>query len=263
MPGEHGFRFFPGFYRHVVDTMARIPTPDGISAADHLVPISRCGLTQYDKPTFNFPMRFPRTPADVGHGSGRAARRIQLGHRAHPGELAHFGGRIWQILTSCQERRLAEYEKIGWWEFIDADAHSIAYQKFLATGITRSLVAAHAETASTRTIGNIFIQLLLDILDPLVATSDRVLDGPTNQTWIYPWLQHLRAHGASPICRRRRSPRSAAAGAASPAFAWQRERATELVNGDYYVCAMPVERVAPLLTPELLARDPQLAALRR
>src|SRR5712692_43688 len=25
LPGEHGFRFFPGFYGHVVDTMARIP----------------------------------------------------------------------------------------------------------------------------------------------------------------------------------------------------------------------------------------------
>src|SRR4051794_4931940 len=24
-PGEHGFRFFPGFYRHVIDTMSRIP----------------------------------------------------------------------------------------------------------------------------------------------------------------------------------------------------------------------------------------------
>ena len=24
-PGEHGFRFFPGFYRHVIDTMKRIP----------------------------------------------------------------------------------------------------------------------------------------------------------------------------------------------------------------------------------------------
>ena len=25
LPGEHGFRFFPGFYRHVTDTMKRIP----------------------------------------------------------------------------------------------------------------------------------------------------------------------------------------------------------------------------------------------
>ena len=25
LPAEHGFRFFPGFYRHLPDTMARIP----------------------------------------------------------------------------------------------------------------------------------------------------------------------------------------------------------------------------------------------
>ena len=25
LPGEHGFRFFPGFYRHIIDTMDRIP----------------------------------------------------------------------------------------------------------------------------------------------------------------------------------------------------------------------------------------------
>ena len=26
VPGEHGFRFFPGFYKHVIDTMQRIPS---------------------------------------------------------------------------------------------------------------------------------------------------------------------------------------------------------------------------------------------
>ena len=25
LPAEHGFRFFPGFYRHLPDTMRRIP----------------------------------------------------------------------------------------------------------------------------------------------------------------------------------------------------------------------------------------------
>src|SRR5687767_13299867 len=25
LPGEHGFQFFPGFYSHIPDTMARIP----------------------------------------------------------------------------------------------------------------------------------------------------------------------------------------------------------------------------------------------
>src|SRR6476660_4046566 len=36
LPGEHGFRFFPGFYRHLPDTMQRIPYEHG-SVADNLV----------------------------------------------------------------------------------------------------------------------------------------------------------------------------------------------------------------------------------
>ena len=28
-PGEHGFRFFPSFYRHLPDTMSRIPFGTG------------------------------------------------------------------------------------------------------------------------------------------------------------------------------------------------------------------------------------------
>ena len=45
LPAEHGFRFFPGFYRHLPDTMARIPH-GGRSAADHLVPATRILLAQ-------------------------------------------------------------------------------------------------------------------------------------------------------------------------------------------------------------------------
>ena len=40
LPAEHGFRFFPGFYRHLPDTMARIPHGAG-TAAGHLVPATR------------------------------------------------------------------------------------------------------------------------------------------------------------------------------------------------------------------------------
>ena len=34
LPAEHGFRFFPGFYRHLPDTMRRIPVDgraDGVA----------------------------------------------------------------------------------------------------------------------------------------------------------------------------------------------------------------------------------------
>jgi geranylgeranyl pyrophosphate synthase/uncharacterized protein with NAD-binding domain and iron-sulfur cluster len=260
IPGEHGFRFFPGFYRHVVDSMARIPTSEGITAADHLVPISRCGLTQYGKPTVHFPVRFPRNVGDVGAAFSALLAGLSPIVELPGEEFAHFGGRIWQFLTSCEERRLAEYEQIPWWEFIDAESHSHTYQKVLAAGITRSLVAAHAETASTRTIGTIFIQLLLDILDPLVATSDRVLDGPTNQVWLYPWLQYLRTLGVTYLAETAVTDVLCDRGRVSGVRV-QSAQGTETLRGDYYVCALPVERAAPLMTPELIRADPRLAGL--
>src|SRR3954453_15288519 len=45
LPAEHGFRFFPGFYRHLPDTMTRIPHGDRV-VADHLVAATRILLAQ-------------------------------------------------------------------------------------------------------------------------------------------------------------------------------------------------------------------------
>ena len=184
LPGEHGFRFFPGFYKHVIDTMRRIPSFDGRLVADHLVPTTRVAVTQYEHPTFVIPAMFPRTPADAG----TVLRDILLAFSPvtglTPDDIAFFGARVWQILTSSPERRLGEYEGTGWWDFVGAEQRSPAYQKFLAAGITRSLVAAKARTASTRTIGDVFVQLMLTVINPAAGSTDRVLDGPTNLVWI-------------------------------------------------------------------------------
>ena len=66
LPGEHGFRFFPGFYKHVIHTMRRTPSFDGRQVADHLVPTTHVGFTQYGKPTFLIPSVFPQKPSDAG-----------------------------------------------------------------------------------------------------------------------------------------------------------------------------------------------------
>src|SRR4051794_3547990 len=47
LPAEHGFRFFPGFYRHVPDTMSRIPyRGNARGVLDNLVPATRVMLSQ-------------------------------------------------------------------------------------------------------------------------------------------------------------------------------------------------------------------------
>jgi geranylgeranyl pyrophosphate synthase/uncharacterized protein with NAD-binding domain and iron-sulfur cluster len=261
LPGEHGFRFFPGFYKHVVDTMRRTPSFDGRKAADHLAPTTRVGFTQYGKPAFVAPAAFPLTPGDAG----AVLRDILLTFRPitglTPDDLAFFGARVWQILTSCKERRLGEYEQTSWWDFVGAEGRSAAYQKFLAVGITRSLVAAKARKASTRTIGDIFVQLILTMINPTAGSTDRVLDGPTNLVWIDPWLAYLESRGVRYI-KGAQVEEILCQNGRITGVAVSQEGNRAVSTGDYYIAALPVERIAPLVSASLLAADPTLRKLR-
>ena len=65
LPGEHGFRFFPRFYRHVTDTMARIPYGPTGTVVDNLVDTTRCQLNRYGRFPVDLIARSPRTMSDV------------------------------------------------------------------------------------------------------------------------------------------------------------------------------------------------------
>src|SRR6516165_10811616 len=260
LPGEHGFRFFPGFYKHVIDTMRRIPSFDGRTVADHLVPTTRMGVTQYGKPTFVVPMVFPHTPSDAGVLLRDILAAFGPIADLTPEELAFFGARLWQILTSCAERRLAEYERTSWWEFVDADERSESYKKFLAVGLTRSLVASKARRASARTIGDIFVQLLLTVVDPTGGSTDRVLDGPTNLVWIDPWLAYLESRGVRYQRKAEVDEILCDKGRISGVVVKQ-DGNRVMVHGDHYIAALPLERIAPLVQDMPLAAVPGLANL--
>ena len=116
------------------------------------------------------------------------------------GEQAVLMERLLTLLTSCDERRYEQWEQQSWWEFVGAERRSVAFQKFLADGLTRTLVAARAREISARTGGLILAQLLFDVTR-VGGRADRVLDGPTNEAWIDPWVEHLAC------ARRRPAPR--------------------------------------------------------
>jgi uncharacterized protein with NAD-binding domain and iron-sulfur cluster len=261
LPGEHGFRFFPRFYSHVIDTMKRIPFGPDRTVFDNLVDTTRVQLARFDRPPIELICRSPRQLGDVRvllDDLGLLYRgELDVSHD----EIAFFASRIWQIITSCRERRVEEYEKIGWWEFIGAAERSPGYQALLGHGITRSLVAAKADLASTKTIGDIFVQLLFDIVEP-GPSSDRVLNGPTNDVWISPWVEYLIARGVRYNLGARITAITCAQGRIQDVTV-NRNGTQEKVAGDYYVCALPVEDLVPLLTPSLLAADPSLANLRQ
>jgi len=258
LPGEHGFRFFPRFYRHIIDTMTRIPFGTG-NVAQNLVDTTQAQVARFDRPPLTLPARFPKGTQDLQVAVFAAASLIGGRFDMADGDVAFFARKLWQIVTSCEERRLVEYERINWWDYIEAEGRSLGYQSYFGNGATRSLVAAKAQRASTKTIGDIYVQIIFDLLQPGVS-FDRVLNGPTNDVWISPWMEHLKRLHVT--CHRGAEVReiNCHGGAVESVTIGHGDRLAR-VEGDYFIFALPVERLARLLSPSLLALDPSLKNL--
>jgi uncharacterized protein with NAD-binding domain and iron-sulfur cluster len=251
LPAEHGFRFFPGFYKHVPDTMRRI----GVDA--RLVGAERVMLAQADgRNELITAAHLPESLEDftlVARFVFEAATRLGV----PPQDTAFFLERLLTLLTSCDERRLGQWELESWWAYVDADHRSKAFQKFLADGLTRTLVAARAREMSARTGGAILLQLIFD-LTRAGGRADRVLDGPTSDVWIDPWVAHLEGLGVE---IRRGMPVEGIQSAAGRITGASVGGAA--VTADHYVAAVPVEIMRTLAGPGLRAAEPRLKRLDR
>jgi uncharacterized protein with NAD-binding domain and iron-sulfur cluster len=256
LPGEHGFRFFPGFYRHLPNTMERIPFAKGKSCADNLVGTSDIEIPQVGKLPIVMPSHFP-TSLEAWI---LVFKDMTTDYGFWPGEQEYFAERVWQIVTSCQERRLDEYERLGWWEYTGAEGRSPAYRNFLVNGLTRSLNAAQAKVANTRTMGDIFVQLLLGMTTP-GKTSDRVLNGPTNMVWIEPWVTYVTSLGVEYHLDTELENLICTDGQIQ-GVSLSRGGVSFEEHADYYLVAVPVEVMAGKLTPELLQADQTLEGIR-
>jgi len=264
LPAEHGFRFFPGFYRHLPDTMRRIPVagrPDGV--AGNLVGSTRVLMAQArGRNEVVGPARAPRSIEDLT-ALNRFLRDWALEVGIPLPEQIAFTERLLTLLTSCDERRFEQWERQSWWEFSGAQQRSEAYGKFLADGLTRSLVAARAREMSARTGGYILLQLLFD-LTRHGGNADRVLNAPTNDAWITPWVTHLRELGVSlrlgaPVARIECSGRRIT----GVTIAGGEDGAVERVEADHYIAALPVEQLRLLVSREMRVAEPRLTGLDR
>ena len=115
LPGEHGFRFFPGFYRHLPDTMRRIPYGSR-TVADNLVAARDVQIASKDGEELLAPAHLPRDFKDL-HKAFRFLFEYADHVKIAPQDTAYFVDRLLLLLTSCEERRFAEFELQSWWEF--------------------------------------------------------------------------------------------------------------------------------------------------
>ncbi len=255
LPGEHGFRFYAPFYKHVIDTMARIRLPSGEAVADQLRQCPEAAVATVNRGTIG---RFRRhgalRPTDIIESLNTLFRDMGFDGP----DLALFGMQIFRFLASSDERRLGEYEKISWWTYMGGDGYSVKCQQQLMD-VPRMLVAMDSTRGNACTNGVISMQLLLGMAVSSEST-DRTMGGPTTQMWIDPWTDLLRSLGVTLhvgdacVALEVENGRIARARFASGATAGE--------PGDQFVLAVPIEAAQQLMNDELSALDPQCARLR-
>jgi 15-cis-phytoene desaturase len=255
LPGEHGFRFFPGFYKHVTDTMRRTPYGAHGNVYDNLQVATRMLLARAGQTEIAWLARCPTNLADLQ--AFLVELFTPLG--VPQSEILFFVKCVLMVATSCAERRLREFENIAWWDFIAAPRMSKAYQVILGQGMTRSLVAMRAEESSTRTVGCTQLQLLYGLIAP-DRVFDRLLNGPTNDVWIHPWTAYLQSLGVE-FHVGSRLVSLETDGARITGATVESGGVTASIAADYYIAALPVEAMAPLISTALKTAAPSLAHL--
>ncbi|MGK5730002.1 hydroxysqualene dehydroxylase [Streptomyces sp. URMC 124] len=263
LPGEHGFRFFPGFYRNLPDTMRRIPFPGNPGGChDNLVASTEVMLARTGHEDVRLPFRTVGKPPPLL--TPDALRRALTGFLDAFGtiplhETAYFVSRLLVWLTSCDARRTGAWERVPWWEFIRAAKMSPNYQRLLAIGITRNIVATKAEVASTKTVSTCIEAFLFNALGRGAdGEPDRVLNAPTNEAWIDPWVAHLRSLGVTFEIGWAVRDLGIARGRITEAVVQDASGAKRSVTADHFVSAMPVEHARTTWNARVRAADPQL-----
>lgn len=256
LPGQHGFHFFPCFYKNLPDTMARIPVGDGRTVFEHLVWGDYELLARAVEGSAKIPARFRFTPRWL-FDALCAAYAMQEGIPL--GQLFFFAVRALSFASTCRERRVTELDEVTWWDFVAARDASPAYQRLVAWLAASDLIAVEPQVASTRTLGDAMIQMLQSGFTPGM-TIDRVLDGPEQETWVLPWAAYLKSLGGELIM-----PASLVAlefdGRRITGATVEIDGQARRMEADAYVVALPVDVAAKVLTPDIRRGAPSLARL--
>lgn len=257
LPGQHGFHFFPGFYKNLPDTMKRIPSGPGKSVFDHVVSTDDELLARTAGISAKVPTHLSASPTWL---LAIVKAFWALAQDIPPEELAFFLGRMLAYAGTCQARRVAELDDVPWWSYVGADRGAEIYRRLVAALPSSLVIAVRPKVASTRTIGDAMILMFEYGFTPF-RTVDRVLDGPEEQVWVVPWVEHLKKLGGE-LHMPARCVGFEFDGRRIAAALIEEGGETRRVVSDYYVCALPVEAACKVLRDDILRAAPTLSRIR-
>ena len=182
LPAEHGFRFFPGFYRNITDTMRRIPFPGNANGVwENLTRATsylHSGLGRADL-TVPLPFPIPTLPNPVTPKAfiESITTVFQTLFRLPLYEAAYAAQKLAVYVTSSTERKLGQWDNLTWDDYIGASKKSKEYNRYLADGIIRNLGASKSKDASAHSIGLVGEASVWSILLRATTSTTRVSTG--------------------------------------------------------------------------------------
>lgn len=276
-PTEHGFRFFPGFYKHITETMKEIPLEGGGDVYHtNLVDTAYYTFLFSNKPgRLDVPINIGTWVKQLRFTKVRDLKRqlkdqiINAGVEITDDGKKKLAGSMLEVYTTCNARIDSTYDNKSWREYIDAgdqfNRYGKDYENLLATGISKNLVAVRADVANARTGAKLVGHMIWHILSPGAPPADKVLNAPTDVAWIQPWRHFLTQKGLKIVTGERVvcldfDPKTKCIkgmrhdkveNAANKSWQYYKDKAVidalPVVEADYFICAMPIERLDEIL----------------
>jgi len=264
LPGEHGFRLCYGCYEHLPDTMQRIPFANsagnvwGNMVQPPTALVAAGSRDFYLNTTTGIPFPTSLSGLQPAIQSWLQDAFFALGIPAD--ELAFFASKLTVFITSCDARRLQQWEYMDWWDYVGAATRSTHYQRFVGR-IPLIGQAARSPEASTRSVGQALEAMLYVIARQGYRYSvDNILDRPTNEVWIDAWCQYLSGLGVSLNLGVQATQCQYANGRVASVQAMAGGHPLT-IQADWYVLAVPSEKVNALIPAAMQAADSQFAGI--
>jgi 15-cis-phytoene desaturase len=263
LPGEHGFRFFPGWYLHVTDIMRRIPLPGTATDRQRSLhgypePVSVVSKLREVRQTLTFragkaPQAFLQIPESIAdlpeflQGFSWVTEGLSAAEQLRT--LQRIGLKFLLFFSTPPWLRAGRFDGQTLAQFLDAETLPAAVLSSLKT-VPKALVAMDAFEGSAFTFLNTSLLNLAPAWDHSLP-KDRVLRGPTSRTWIEPWVASLKAlgvqfvHGDAGRAERVHVENARVTGVTSGSG--------ELLTADAHVFAIPVGPLQELVRSSGLA----------
>jgi uncharacterized protein with NAD-binding domain and iron-sulfur cluster len=261
LPGEHAYRVPFGCYQNVPAIMRRIPFGTNANGVfDNLVPAPQVMIASEKARDLVLPIGAldprPYTPQQILDLIIGLLIEMQL----TPDAAAFLASRMAVFFSSCDARRLGQWERTTWSKFVGADRYGGAYR--LISDFPRFAQASKAGETSTKYLGWVLEVWIIYSLLGFGSNGPpfRVLNAPTNEAWINPWTAELRRLGTRLRLNHTLAGLKLEHGRIVEARV-HTPHGRRSISADWYVCALPVERARRFWTPAILDAAPALGRM--